>query len=234
MGPMSSQPLLSVLIPTLESRRELFSSMLASLEEQVAREGLSGRVEIVSEVDDGTLPIGAKRNRLMDEASGRFVSFVDDDDEVSPDYLRVIVAAIEGDPEVEVVGIHGRITYRGAHPRPFEMSIRHREYRARPERYERPPHHLNPTRTDIARRYPFAEVRKAEDSDRALRMAEDGALRCEVMIEPEIYHYRSRRWWPYQWALDRTEWFRHPLGLMLFNHPRARRWFESRLPTSRA
>ena len=231
---METKPLLSLLIPTLESRRLLFTAMVASVESQVERCGLACRIEILSEVDDGTLPIGTKRNLLMERASGHFIAFVDDDDELSPDYLRLVVAAIESDPEVEVLGIRGRISFRGEHPRPFEMSIRHHGYAAGRERYERPPHHLNPTRADIARSYRFADVRKAEDSDRALRMAEDGALRREVMVEPEIYHYRSRRWWPYQWLLDRTERVRHPMGLMLFNRPRVKRWLESRLPTSRA
>ena len=169
---MALEPDLSILIPTLESRRELFAGMMAALESQVARDGLADRVEILCQLDDGTMPIGTKRNRLMERARGRFLAFVDDDDELDGEYLRLVLDALGRDPEADVVGLRGRISFRGSHPRLFEMSIRHREYAARPDRYERPPHHLNPTRTEIARRYAFADVRKAEDSDRALRMAE--------------------------------------------------------------
>ena len=230
---MALEPDLSILIPTLESRRELFAGMMAALESQVARDGLADRVEILCQLDDGTMPIGTKRNRLMERARGRFLAFVDDDDELDGEYLRLVLDALGRDPEADMVGLRGRISFRGSHPRLFEMSIRHREYAARPDRYERPPHHLNPTRTEIARRYAFADVRKAEDSDRALRMAEDGALQREVGIDRVLYHYRSRRWWYYQWLLDSTEWWRHPLGLIFVNRLRARRWLEARLPTSR-
>jgi hypothetical protein len=83
-------------------------------------------------------------------------------------------------------------------------------------------------RAEIARRYPFEEVRSAEDSDWALRIARDGVLVRERMIAPTLYYYRSRRRWAYQSLLDRTEWIRHPLGVQLVNRHRVRRWLRSR------
>src|SRR5262245_5464049 len=221
---MTRGVLLSILIPTLEGRSVLFAELLHCLTEQIRRDGLQGRVEILSDLDDGALPIGTKRNRLMERATGRFLVFVDDDDEVCDDYVRTIISAVEHHPDVDVLGLLGEITFRGKHPRRFIMSTRFREYATRSGGYERPPHHLNPTRTEVARRYLFEEVSQREDSDRALRMARDQVLRGEHMIDSVLYYYRSRRWWPYQWVLDHTEWIRHPLGLQLVNYLRVKRW----------
>ena len=88
---MALEPDLSILIPTLESRRELFAGMMAALESQVARDGLADRVEILCQLDDGTMPIGTKRNRLMERARGRFLAFVDDDDELDAERVRRLV-----------------------------------------------------------------------------------------------------------------------------------------------
>jgi hypothetical protein len=202
---MTRGVLLSILIPTLEDRSALFAELLHRLTEQIRRDGLQGRVEILSDLDDGALPIGTKRNRLMERATGRFLVFVDDDDEVCDDYVRTIVSAVEHHPDVDVLGLLGEITFRGKRPRRFIMSTRFREYATRCGCYERPPHHLNPTHTEVARRYLFEEVSQSEDSDRALRMARDQALRCEHMIDSVLYYYRSRRWWPTSgWSIIRN------------------------------
>ena len=71
---------LSILIPTLESRQQQFEWLYDKLATQVRRHGLEGEVEILSLRDDGTTSIGYKRNRLMEQAQGEFIVFVDDDD----------------------------------------------------------------------------------------------------------------------------------------------------------
>jgi hypothetical protein len=186
-------------------------------------------VELLSLEDDGALPVGRKRNLLVARARGAFLAHVDDDDDVNPDYVGLVVAALRADPDVTHLGIRGEIHFRGAHPRPFVMSNRYRAYRTRDGCYTRPPHHLNPVRREIARRYPFEEVRSGEDADWALRLARDGVLARELMIDPVLYFYFSRRRWAYEVALDRTEWIRHPLGLQLANRHRARRWLRQQL-----
>jgi hypothetical protein len=221
-------------MPTLAHRRPLAERIRAKLRGQIERDGLEGEVELLSLEDDGTLPVGRKRNLLVAQARGAFLVHVDDDDDVSPDYLGLVLGALRAEPEVTHLGIRGEISFRGAHARPFVMSNRYRAYRTRDGCYTRPPHHLNPVRAEIARRYPFEEVRSGEDSDWALRMARDGVLGRERMIEPILYYYRSRRRWAYQAALDRTEWIRHPLGVQLVNRHRVRRWLRGRLRGGRA
>lgn len=207
--------LLSILIPTLESRAILYDRLSAELRRQIEAAGLRDEVEILGLCDDGTAPVGAKRNTLLQRAQGQYVVFTDDDDEVSRDYVSLITQALLANPGIDCLGIRVLIYFRGAHPSEATHSIRYTDLSSKGGRYYRPPYILNPIRRDIAIRYPFAEVRYSEDFDWAMRMVRDRALQQEVMIEPVLYHYYSRRRWLYQWLLDLSEPVRHALGLRM-------------------
>lgn len=209
--------LLSLLIPTIESRRGLFGSLVEALETQIRVGGRNSDVEILHLRDSGSLSIGAKRNQLVEKAAGDFVAFIDDDDQVSVDYVTRICAAIEEDPGIDCIGIRGLITFRGSHTHEFIHSIRYNDYFSRDHTYYRPPYHLNPIRRDIAARYRFRDVSYSEDVDWALRMQRDEALKREAFIDSVLYYYRCRRFWSYQWLLDKTEPFRHRFGIRLSN-----------------
>jgi glycosyltransferase involved in cell wall biosynthesis len=207
--------ILSILIPTLESRKTAFAALHEKLEQQVASCGRESQVEILSDCDDGRQPTGTKRNSLLSHAAGEFVVFVDDDDEVSADYVALICRAIESDSAIDCIGIKGTITFQGSHPRTFVHSLRYQDYSSEGGTYKRPPYHLNPIRRSIAASHRFLDVYYSEDIEWALRIREQ--LKTEVFLEPVLYHYRSRRYWPYQWLLDHTEAVRHRLGLRLTN-----------------
>jgi hypothetical protein len=212
--------LLSILIPTLESRRTRFERISATLRGQIRACGWDDRIEIVAFADAGELPTGTKRNALMQRARGEFIVGVDDDDDVSDRYVELIGGALLAHPDVDCLGIRGEVTYRGKYRRAFVYSAAHRTYQTVNGVYLRPPHHLNPVRRAIALRYPFLDVRRSEDAEWALRIARDGALQREHFIDHLLYRYYSRRWWFAQWTIDRTERIRHPLGLQLVNRLR--------------
>jgi glycosyltransferase involved in cell wall biosynthesis len=209
--------LLSILIPTLEQRKPQFSALCDCLRRQIAENELESKVELLSLCDSGGQSIGTKRNALLDRSTGEFVVFIDDDDDVSTDYVSLVCRAIQIRPDVDCVGIRGCITFRGTHPHPFVHSIRYRDYSSRGGVYTRPPYHLNPIRRSIAASYRFREVNYSEDVDWALRVRQDRHLRSEEFVDAELYYYHSRRCWQYQWLLDRTEGLRHLLGLRLAN-----------------
>ncbi|MEN6534696.1 MAG: glycosyltransferase [Bryobacteraceae bacterium] len=209
--------LLSLLIPTVESRQHLFSRLAENLNTQIRESRWAHEVEVLHALDDGRQSIGEKRNRLIERASGRFVAFIDDDDEVSTDYVSRICEAIEKNPTIDCIGLRGVITFRGSHPHMFIHSVRFDDYFSRNHAYYRPPYHLNPMRREIAARYRFRDVSYSEDIEWALRIRRDGALKTEEFVDSVLYYYRSRRWWSYQWLLDQTESFRHRFGIRLSN-----------------
>ncbi len=214
--------LLSILIPTLTERRMQFLALKGRLQRQAADHGLGTCVEILAEEDNREQSIGMKRNLLLQKATGHFVVFVDDDDDVHDAYVPLICHAIKSHPDLDCIGIQGTILFRGKHQRPFVHSLQYSDYATLDGIYCRPPYHLNPIRRAIAVQYRFADTSYSEDIDWSIRMRNDRALTREYFIRESLYCYRSRRYWFYQSILDRTEGIRHLLGLRLVN--RLRPW----------
>ena len=86
---------ISIIIPSIESRRELRKVLIDNLKPQIGT-----AVEILICEDDGTIPSGYKRNKLLAASRGRYVTSIDDDDNVSTDYVSQIHKAIESKPDV--------------------------------------------------------------------------------------------------------------------------------------
>ena len=95
------QPLLSILMPTIPSRKNVFNVLHSELINQ--REAIEGGCESVEIlIDDserfleGGKSIGQKRDSLVQRASGKYLCFLDDDDWVFPNYLMELSNACLG------------------------------------------------------------------------------------------------------------------------------------------
>lgn len=181
---------LSILIPTLYSRSELFIELVNNLEEQIKTCNAENEVEIISLPDNGELTIGDKRNELIGRAKGEYVCFFDDDDEPSKDYVNQILNSLVGNPDC--CSLTGVITFDGENPRVFEHSIDNKEYFEKDGIYYRPPNHLNAIKKVIAINYTFKPVNHGEDTDYSTRMCADNILQSEAKIEGVIYHYKFK------------------------------------------
>jgi len=204
---------LSILIPTLESRRSECARLCEQIHQQIRFARACDTVELLTLRDSGAAAIGSKRNRLIAMASGRFVVFVDDDDTVSDEYVERLLEAIREHPDVDCVCISGEIDFRGSHRRKMIHSIRFGDWGYNGESYSRPPCHITPIRREIAQRYPFAEVNYGEDMEWSMRINRDRALEKEIVLDRVLYFYHSRRHYAIQWLLDRSQAVRHALGL---------------------
>ena len=87
---------LSILTPTIPSRKE----QLSKLSEKIAKQSNDLAVEHLSFADNRTRTIGAKRQALLDIARGEYIAFVDDDDDIEPDYVSEILLAIKQGQDV--------------------------------------------------------------------------------------------------------------------------------------
>jgi glycosyltransferase involved in cell wall biosynthesis len=218
--------LFSILIPTLDERRAQFEALRAKLQAQIARAGLREGVEILELCDNRETSLGAKRNALIARAQGDYIAFVDDDDDVSNDYVPRIYNTLREHPEADCLGITGIVLFQRVRPRRFVYSLAYDHYFSRKGVYYRPPYILNPVRRAIALQFPYAAVSFNEDIDWAMRVARARVLKREVMLPEVLYYYYSRRHWFTQDVIDFTEPVRHPLGLQLANRLRVARWLK--------
>jgi glycosyltransferase involved in cell wall biosynthesis len=191
--------LLSILICTLDSREPQFTKLISFIKKQIAENNLEDEVEIVHFSDKGYLPVGAKRNALMDNAEGIFVCFVDDDDWLSDTYIFDVINTIKSNSNIDCVGIKGMLIENGIEKKPFIHSIRFATYWEDDKAYYRPPNHISIIKKEIASKFKFPMINRGEDTDWATQIARSGLLKKEAFIDKILYYYN------FDWNKTKTQ-----------------------------
>lgn len=183
---------LSILIPHLPERAPFLQRLLECLPQE--NSPYFAEYEVL--IDDRPKPvtIGEKRNSLLHRAQGKYVAFIDDDDQTTEHYFPGVFEGIRNG--VDCCSLKGIITDDGKNPRIFEHSIRHDRYetvkRDGKDYYLRFPNHINVIRADIAKQFSFPEKNFSEDTDWATELHKSGLLKTEHWIEEPIYLYEYR------------------------------------------
>lgn len=179
----------SILIASVYARHGQLCALLAELDRQAAWYG-NDKVRIVVDRDDGTMPVGEKRTRLIECAGSRYVSFVDDDDMVSDLYVHLITAALDREPGPDYVGFQVGYTVDGVPQRPVYHSLAHPRWSEDEHGFYRGISHLNPVRRDAALLgLPFLPG-FGEDAEWARRVAATGLVQTERYLPCVLYEYR--------------------------------------------
>lgn len=100
--------ILSILIPVLPKRYAIFMRLLEELQRQVnymhSKHSDLGLIEILFDDApsflDGGKSIGGKRNALRQKAIGKYSVFLDDDDDIAPNYIETLVRLAQHDKDI--------------------------------------------------------------------------------------------------------------------------------------
>lgn len=185
-------PYLSILIATIESRRQQFRTLADEIEKQCAAFPPE-YVELLSICDDKTMILGVKRNKLLEMSKGRYVVFIDDDDWISPDYVKNILNAIMLD-EPDCIGWLIDCEFRNMNGgvKRTAKAIVSNKYNGWSENkdgydYAQFIYHKNPIRREIALAAKFPSLRYAEDFEYGNRIKP--YLKTESFIDQVMYYY---------------------------------------------
>ena len=152
--------------------------------------------------------VGEKRNALLHAAEGEYVSMVDDDDVVSPDYVTEMLAGIN--LGVDVVAIRGEVTRDGY---PFGIFIDTPFQRMANIRQEnglllclRGTQHLDAIKREIALSVPFESKNFGEDSRWTAMLEKTGLITSWHCVQKPLYtyHWRTNKERPRQIASKKT------------------------------
>lgn len=189
-----TNPLLSVLICTIEGRKKMFDSLIARLEKQRQTLKNPDWVEILFECDNKQMPIGTKRNLLLTRASGEYVVFIDDDDDISDYYFTKVVSAII-DASPDCIGYKIGCTFRDLQGKitktaTAKVSNIYDGWHENRDGYDYAQfiYHKNPVLKRIALAAKFPELRFAEDFEYGRRIKPH--LKTEYFIDDFLYFYR--------------------------------------------
>ena len=86
----------SILIPTIPGREASLKSLMEGIREKVDRLAPGLRVDIVINFDNREKSVGRKREELLQGATGKYMSFIDDDDQITDAYVEDIRDTIAG------------------------------------------------------------------------------------------------------------------------------------------
>jgi glycosyltransferase involved in cell wall biosynthesis len=102
-------PILSILTPTIPERSRSLRFLTSLIEEQARKHPRA--IEHLALSDNRARSIGAKRQALVNIARSKYIAFVDDDDNVSGDYVERLLAAAE--TGADVITFKQRAIYNG-------------------------------------------------------------------------------------------------------------------------
>lgn len=182
--------LLTILIPTLDSRNNLLNILLEEIQLQIKdKEGV--KIQVLYDHQD--LSVGKRRNILLENSDSKYVCFFDDDDMPTKDYIdEIYKAAISS---CDCASLKGIYTENGLNPEIFEHSIKYDVWKTNygviyPNiKYERTPNHLNLIKRDLAIQVKFEEINFSEDKIWSDKIHKLGLIKTEYYIEKPIYKY---------------------------------------------
>lgn len=174
----------SVLIANITGRESSLQGLLSRIRDRVSRIAPQLRVEYLTYYDNKESSIGSKRQWLLERAQGKYLSFVDDDDDVTDAYIEDLVETIKG--SYPVMRLRGQISqYTFTHSIQNSTS----STMARGEEFLRPPNHLNPMMSDVAKLIRFKDAVRGEDLEWTIRLAKSGFLINEYRSDHSRIHY---------------------------------------------
>ena len=106
-----NNPILSILTPTIRGRESQVIALQEKIASQIGTQYGVPMVEHLTLSDNRARSIGAKRQALADIARGQYIAFVDDDDDVAPDYVESLLKAAE--TGADVITFRQRAIYNG-------------------------------------------------------------------------------------------------------------------------
>lgn len=201
--------LLSILVPTVPRRlRTCFPDLIEKLSAQADQFG--NQVEVLGFYDNKRRTVGSKRNELLRAAHGRFLVFIDDDDDVTDDFVQLLFGAASAHPDAHVI-VYDCITtinndpnqttystYSVKNPKPFHQWREHWEYGdiVGEIQWRGQPAHTMCWRSEIAKKYLFSNINFGEDMDWIERVYRNEDIvhkagrRKEVRINKVLYFYK--------------------------------------------
>jgi len=183
---LNHKPLLNILICTLTKRVDSFNRLINKLNNQIINANYND-VKVLYLSDDGEMTIGKKRNMLLEQSDAKYICFIDDDDDISDNYVELVRNGCLSNKDC--VSLNGIISFNQQYSKFFIHSLKYESYYEENSVYYRPPNHLNAIKKDLVKDIKFEEINFGEDTDWAMKVCNLGILKTENEIKEIIYLY---------------------------------------------
>lgn len=164
-------------------REERFLGLLKELMPQVNK--YEGRIHVLAYWNNGEKPLGEIRQALVSEATGDYISFIDDDDTVPEYYCDEIFKRLG---KVDYIGWQMQAWHNGEKLKPTFHSLRYSTWSEDNRGFYRGISHLNPIKRELALQASFLVPNGiAEDQPWTERVK--ALVHTEEYIDKVMYNY---------------------------------------------
>lgn len=143
-------------------------------------------VEVLVLIDNKKRGLGEKRNEMVNIAKGMYLTFIDDDDRISADYIDTLVNAIDSNPNVDVINFISNVSLNGSEYKPMYFSLKNLSNYHDDFKYYRSPNQLMCIRIDLAKSTPYVLVGYEDFIYMADLLPK---LKTEYNIDKVLYYY---------------------------------------------
>lgn len=176
--------LLSILIPTIPTRvNGYFPQLVTKLEAQIG----DLPIEVIGLYDNKKQLVGQKRNNLLNLANGLFLTFVDDDDQITEDYIYEIYSAIEDNPDADCIVYQVKCSINGREPYLCKYGVE-LEYKQIPGLWTGKPAHTMVWKSELAKKCKFPVSNFGEDSEWVAQAWPQ--IKKQASIDKVLYYYQ--------------------------------------------
>ena len=149
------------------------------------------KVQVLYLGDNKAMKVGEKRNAVLSLAEGVYITFIDDDDTIAPNYIEKIMGAMESKPDVITFQVRKFFenVYSRTHVYRKDSGPIHRNPRNRLQEFHEPDHLCVWKRSIIREAFPPKSLH--EDHNWADKMNKH--INTIVDIPEELYYYNFSR-----------------------------------------
>ena len=172
---------LSILILSITSRLQNY---LLPLIEKICNQIKDYPVELIVLSDNEQQTIGSKRNQLLENSQGEYICFIDDDDDISDEYIEKIILAMDNKPDCIV--FDSWVTLNNDEGKLCKFGIEYENINLK-EEYNRLPNHLMVIKKSLLTNIRFLNTNFGEDTDWSEKIKH--RINKQIRIDDVLYYY---------------------------------------------
>ena len=185
---------LSILIPSIPSRIQVLGRLYGKLQQQI---GDSKEIEILSFIDNKIWTVGYKRQKLLELANGKYLTFIDDDDDIEMDYIDEIRKGINDKNNVDVICFKESSCINGGNRFIVDYDLGHENEEAKQidgiwQDINRQPFHKCVWKSSIAKSEKFPNISYGEDWAWASKLCEKAKTFYKIDKVLYLYDYNDK------------------------------------------
>jgi len=186
--------ILTIGIPSLPDR--MFTHLTPLYEKLKSQIGDAKDIEVVTIIDNKAMSVGRKRTLLFKIAQGKYTCIIDDDDDVSSDFVETMRSHITNNTDVDVICYDQQAQIDGKtwiiktslqHNNKFPFDQLALDNYGRTVPCRRPPWHWCAWKTSLAKEIPFGDSNTQEDT--IFVMEAISRAKSEIVIDKVMCYY---------------------------------------------